>query len=110
MRTADGGQAFIRVTCGPDTWDFDTDELTFAQMASIETEYGHSGEEWLRDIQRGLSSALKILVWYVQGRKIPPSQLDDMKFGDFDIEILTRSVKKTPKAAGKKPEIVRSAS
>jgi hypothetical protein len=109
LRITGGGHAFFRVTLGDETWEFDPAELTLGQLKSIEAETGQSTDEWIADLQRGMTDALRVLIWWLQGRKVKPDQVD-FRMADFDLEIVPRPVKKPPKAAGKKPEIVRSAS
>ena len=88
----------LTVTLGDETWTFDTDELTIDQLISIEDAAGQSPGEWINDVVKNRGRALKVLVWWLQGRQVRPEAVD-FKVGDLTIDAAKKAAKKPPKAA-----------
>jgi len=87
----------LNVTLGDETWEFDTDDLTIDQLIAIEDAAGQTPSEWINDVVKNRGRAMKVLVWWLQGRKVPPDSVE-FRVGDLTIDATKKATKKRPKA------------
>ena len=97
MQLVTGEPCILRVTFADETWDFDESDLTVEQMISIEDATEQSVGQWLDAVMEKRARAVRVLIWWLQGRKVRPEQVE-FKIGDLGLELVVKEKPKAPKA------------